>query len=441
MKRAHVVVSAIVFATTACGNVEPTASDASPPAADASQPAVDAAPAAPDATLTACTPSTTVCSGSTLVTCDAAGDVIESRTCPLDCHPGGERCFDIEPSNGLAAVFAGTGFADLLLDNVTIDTDSGAVTDSAGADVPVSTVVVAQAQGPMIRVVLANVLTIGNTTVTGGLPLAFVAKHDVNVVGHIDVAAQSTRPGPGASTQQLCAAGDAMGVPVSIVPGSGGGGFGSAGAKGGSSGTAPGGSPVMSHGLPEIRPLRGGCRGGHVFSGIEPVQVWAEGGAGGGAVQIVSRTRIDVSGAASIIGAGGGGGTGSGNGAAAGGSGGAILLEAPIVRVAGVGSGLYANGGAGACRNADGSDAHNAPGPASGAVCPNPYHGDGGDGAYAGVGATMGLDAISQATNLFAGGGGGGSGRIRVNTSDGNYELGAGATVSPAASTGTVGRK
>lgn len=187
--------------------------------------------------------------------------------------------------------------------------------------------------------------------------------------------------------------------------GGGGGGFGSPGAAGGDAeafdgSTLEGGEGGDTSGNPALVPLRGGCAGdGSAIPRAE----------GGGAVQLVSRTKIVVD---AVLAA-----PGEGGGRRGGGSGGGILLEAPEVVVSG---NVTANGGGGGCFGDDeGDDGRTDDRPASGGECDENNTGDGGDGAAANTGATEGSDASSH-----AGSGGGGVGRIRVNTVDDGFEDG-----------------
>lgn len=167
-------------------------------------------------------------------------------------------------------------------------------------------------------------------------------------------------------------------------------------------------------------------------------------GAGGGAMQIVSRTKITL-GAGGAIAANGGSAKGDtsfdqiicipgdpcGPGAGAG-SGGGILLEAPVVEVAGTAA-LVANGGAGHCglRGA-GAVPGVAAAPAPGTSC-NGF--SGGDGA---TGSTAARDGTGETDGGGTGaGGGGGVGRIRVNLRPGeSFSPAPGAVVSPAVTVG-----
>jgi hypothetical protein len=119
----------------------------------------------------------------------------------------------------------------------------------------------------------------------------------------------------------------------------------------------------------------------------------------------VSRTEILIEGVLSA----------NGSSRSGGGSGGGVLLEAPIVDVSG---NAVANGGAGAgggflpiAGEDGGIDAQpSAGGPGADTNCSN-----GGNGAGGTFGAQSGQN-ISQPNLVFAGHGGGGRGRIRINT-------------------------
>ncbi len=201
--------------------------------------------------------------------------------------------------------------------------------------------------------------------------------------------------------------GDGGGFPASGTNASGGGSYGGRGGAGAATPTGVPGAPGAIHGNPEIIPLVGGSSGGA-----------KGGGNGGGAVQLVAGKEmyIGTHGYVSCGGFGGANGTlgatGHGHG---GGSGGSILLEAPIVEIEGV---LAVNGGGGGgcsywahvgedgywgeMRTAGGHDPRTeAPG-----------------GAGSGGAEINGEDG-RQATDGKASGGGGGAGRIRINTSAG----------------------
>jgi len=195
--------------------------------------------------------------------------------------------------------------------------------------------------------------------------------------------------------------------------GGGGGAFGTNGSKGGdiTSVSRIGGSGGIANGNERLVPLRGGCPGGMVQFGAV-VQSYCYGGAGGGAMQLVSRTRVLIDGIVSVAGSAGDATeyeiaqgvysymhTG-------GGAGGALLIEAPAVTLD-VNARLNVLGGNGfACLLAD-------------AHCPAA-----GMAARPGVASTPAANAptcIGDGIPLTTGGGGGGMGRIRINSADGTY--------------------
>jgi hypothetical protein len=221
------------------------------------------------------------------------------------------------------------------------------------------------------------------------------------------------RPGAGGRS-------DGGGVDNAAGGGGGGGYFGVGGAGGQGSNAAndelaeggAGGGPAIN--LPTNSPLLGGSGGG---GGAESqtgttTPCGFPGGGGGGGLQISARSSIALSGQ---IRAEGGDGFGTGDspyeqcGAGGGGSGGAVLLEAPVIAIAGTGQ-VRVNGGSG--------------GPAGGA---------GGAGASGGtLAGAAGTGAL--AAQQGGAGAGGGGGRVRLNALTAPA---CGATVTPTASCST----
>jgi hypothetical protein len=264
----------------------------------------------------------------------------------------------------------------------------------------------------------------------GDLPFAIVALDTMELLGSIKLS-------PGTSGGGLNAQSGSTGIgpgggksgPSSQLAGAGGGSF---CGVGGAGSVEPGGTAFAkssAYGTPALVPLVGGSAGG---TGATPAD-----GAGGGAIQLVAGTSIDLKAGAFISAPGQFGdqgglvGTQEGNG---GGSGGAILLEAPTVTIAGA---LAANGGGGgsgaggaAAGGKSGDTGHDTDGtPAlGGAPAASDHGGNGGAGDTA-----DGTDGVSS-QGASASGGGGGVGRIRINTMTGQAVL-TGATVTPSAST------
>jgi len=195
---------------------------------------------------------------------------------------------DVQPSNGLDIYLDMTATApDVILSSgATIDTDTTIIRDSDGTVITVPTaLLVAPPNGVDVRVFMVGSLTIEDVTVTGSAALAIVANADIVLRGRLDVAAEEITDAPGAMQDDPGCKGE-TGVAEATTgqPGSGGGGFATAGGKGGDvinkSGAAGGGVS----GTETLIPLRGGCRGGGAGNQTE--------GGAGGALQLVSRTSI-----------------------------------------------------------------------------------------------------------------------------------------------------
>jgi hypothetical protein len=260
----------------------------------------------------------------------------------------------------------------------------------------------------------------------GHVPVAIVAMSTMTLLGSVKV-----RPGlaGGAFNTQAGAKGSGpgggLGGPASTLAAGGGASF---CGVGGAGSAEQGGTPFgksAAYGTPALVPLVGGSGGG--------VGAIVSNGSGGGAIQLVAGTSIDLKAGAFISAPGGGGNQGGlaaqqeGSG---GGSGGAILLEAPTVTVAGAlavnGGGGGSGGAAGGKNGDDGHDSDATPA-AGGAPTMTDHGGNGGAGGTAD--GTDGVNATSSGA-----GGGGGAGRIRINTTTGQATL-TGATLSPAAAT------
>jgi hypothetical protein len=333
---------------------------------------------------------------------------------------------DFAPSNVPSSAI-GDAKGDLILGGancsnttVTLDTDTGAIRGcSLKVDTDYAFAQVEQADGSKLGVFIANKIRVEQTItaeVNGQLPLVLLARDTLQVIGKLQAA--------GARSEAV--AGGFPGVPnVSNTPGNGPGaggagkvgGGGSYCGKGGksSTNTSAGGVPYST---PEIVPLVGGSSGG-------AATIW-DSGAGGGAVQLIAGTSIQIS-ATGIINVGGGGG---GQGSNGGGSGGAILLEAPTVTVAGV---LAANGGGGG----SGSGAEKGQ---NGLPSSAPASGGGTDVKGGNGSAGASLDGEPGALSEdYEGGGGGGAGVIRINTASGSATITGSLSPSLATSCATQG--
>jgi hypothetical protein len=239
--------------------------------------------------------------------------------------------------------------------------------------------------------------------VRGALPLILIAEN-VDIAGTLSASALGGTPVAGGFPARPPTKGDGNGPGAGRGADPGGGGGGAHCGRGGSGGPASGGGANaggVTHGNARLVPLAGGSSGGN--GGL-----W-EGGAGGGAIQLVAGRRIAV-GPTGVISAGGGGGEREGGG---GGGGGAILLEAPEVIVGGV---VAANGGGGGSGGEAGSDATAGDRPAAGGQAVFMNTGEGGSGAAGElVDGAAGNPNPTFVNGDFSGGGGGGAGYIRIN--------------------------
>lgn len=303
------------------------------------------------------------------------------------CFDGFTRvCLQVLPSSPLVVAAA-----------MTIDTASGCAETTMGT-----------AAG--ICVVAATTIEIRPGVIvhaTGPRPLILLATTSIVVSGEIDAAShRGGTTGPGANLPG-CPVGTA---PATLGGGSGGGYGGTFGTVGGDGGNSIGrGARGIAPAIPVMPTmLRGGCPG---IAGAGPNP--GAGGAGGGAVELIS-PRITVSGLVNASGAGAGGGLNSDSGGGGGGSGGMIVLAATTRMVNGS---LMAQGGGGGGGSGDAVAGMpgNDPVVAGDAALP-------GDGAHAaaGAGGNGGFGAITidagdaQDGNTIGGGGGGGGAGIII---------------------------
>jgi hypothetical protein len=310
-----------------------------------------------------------------------------------------------------------------------LDTDSGQLSGAMTQQLPGA--LIAQAAGPMFRVVNIGQLSIANgamVSITGTHALVFVVHADATIAGIVDVSARidgsGTRTaGPGGDDSGMCAGGigadgqAAMGV--GGAGGAGGGGFGDTGGDGGDgNGDKHGGHGGHGNttGNATIVPLRGGCPGG-LGGAIVTMAVGGRAGNGGGALEVTALGVINVSGALMAAGSGAGTPTLVNGGGGAGGSGGAILLDGETIHVEASGA-LCANGGGGG----EGGQIGKISAPGANGTCSTTLAasggmiqtdgGDGGDGGR--LGTTKGQPGANGGSGGGGGGGGGSVGRIRV---------------------------
>lgn len=352
-----------------------------------------------------CSPGSVSCRADTLSTCNSDGHSTTDTACALGCAATNDRCLTFDPSNGLGAAMSAAGTAHAVtLDGVTIDTDSGVVTNSAGIAVPVASLQVSRSSGN-IQAFAASSFTLGKIQVTGSLAIAFVSTGDITVNGVIDVAgSHGLVPGPGAQTSGACVGATRGGMGA-------GGGNATAGAA------AHSNLPVFDllGGSAQVDPvsLQGGCNGGGSDCTL---------GFGGGAIQLSSLSSITIA-QSGLIDVGGGGGGNSASGAGCGGgSGGRVILEAPVVTLSG---GVTANGGAGSACSMTGEGGKQSLEPAHGFTCPAPQ-------SSTMVGGEGGTINSAPTDGRASGGGGGAVGRISVHTRSSTFMPDSGSLVSAA---------
>lgn len=360
------------------------------------------------------------CDRSSLVRCNSDGTAELQESCSLGCNISELRCNDVDPSNGLAPYLDMTGDAPELNlgSTATIDTDDGSVLVDQ-VPLAVTNALVMQPSAPAIRVFVVRSLRARDVTIKGANAFALVSNARIEIRGVFSTTNSAThRRTPGGYNSPGCKGADGnLDLQTGIGPGAGGGGFGSFGGFGGfarnNQGSQTGGAGGMPAGNAELIPLRGGCDGGGL------AQPWGS-ASGGGAIQLVSRTAIDIVGVVAA----------NGYTAVGGGAGGGILLEAPAVHVSGA---VVANGAGGHAGCLFKSVAENgrvddAPA-AGGSTCdgdpPPQGTGRGGNGGSARNGALSGQTGTYQGPGdspALGGHGGGSTGRIRINAAPGSTQ-------------------
>jgi hypothetical protein len=357
----------------------------------------------------------------------------EAGTSPDTGAAGGDATVGVlgfTPSNGIASVLAGIDVS--MLNDIDVQSAQeqlGVDCNAAGTGGCVSKTLV-QPDGSSIEVYVAKSWKIeptGVLTVADRTPVVIVAIGTIDVLGKLNVNATGSQTVAGGFVQ--AAGGPGQGGPsvtrvanVDTGIAAGGGAYCGVGGAAGKA-TATNGGAGKTYGTAAIVPLVGGSAGG-VGS--------LTAGAGGGAVQLVAGMSITIASGGTVSAGGGAGYDGSSDGAYAasgGGSGGAVLIEAPTVTIAG---NVGANGGGGGGGATGTMDAHDAT--ASATPAPGGQPGTTGAGGSGSAGATVtgtagGVgDALNG--NFSPGAGGGGAGYIRVNTTTGSATLGG--TISPA---------
>ena len=396
----------------------------------------DAAPGA-DASGVICQPGATVCSGQNLETCNAAGDgfVDEARVvCPLACVED-DHCTvasNIPAPDQLACGPDAPGLvpdAGATVVVTDLEGEGGVELECSSCGGGPRTIaargLVDQGDTDLVWFCLSAMLLVEGVEVAVDpsvrSSLAFLVDGEVVMVGGLTASGQDATAaaagagGPGGGAGGALSLGNGLAGSGPCFGGGGsrsgtagdhgsgggaGGGHLGAGGDGGdgrnpsNNATGGGGQGGASGcGVEGLAPLVGGGGGGSGSDGsCDGVCGWP-GGGGGGAIQIASRVRVQIDG---VIAASGGDGFGSVDGVAGrggaggGGAGGAILVEAPALAIAGQ---LLVEGGDGG-RSGGGTGA-----------------------AGAGVAETNGADADDgNAAGEGGPGGGGGGGRIRLNT-------------------------
>jgi hypothetical protein len=253
----------------------------------------------------------------------------------------------------------------------------------------------------------------------GYRPLVLAATGTMKIAGTIDVSSLRSRAMmPGAGSNPLAAGLCTFNAePVQSNGGGGGGAGGTFAALGGAGGMGnldgTDGSPAdRAGGVPgdsfaSLPVLRGGCNGQKGGAG-NPVTGGGPSGIGGGGVYLTAAVlQIPVTGSVLAGGSGAFIATGFNEGAGGGGSGGAIVIESPMIAISGKlistggGGGKAANGNTDGAAGQDGVGSTAAPGGTGG--------GSGGNG---GNGGTDGMGAPGMSANGGGGGGGGSAGFI-----------------------------
>ena len=418
-----------------------------------------------------CTPNTTTCNGDTLTVCNSGGTIASTTTCALGCSTSGStHCKALVPSFGVPAPSGSLPnlaiTADSTLDitncaNLSVNLTIGTTTTA----VPSTQILnVSQTNGPPICVLkygtitinASTTLTVTNSSTTGNM-LALEATGNFDISGTISFYNSARGRSPGLDA-------DIWGTNANkfdIAPGAGGGGAALAGGNGGDCVACSSGMNVMgSQGGGAVANfasvLTGGSAGGNVaHSGT----TYGYGGVGGGGLQLISLTRVTLASTAVISLIGGGGYGPSGRGivpanalvAAGGGSGGQLVVEAPVVSIS-QSAIAVSNGGAGAggsyffdsntisYSHYNGQSGQLSTMRAAGGDVPNVSTGDGG---FEANGATSpsanGQPSDSGAANYDGGGGGGSMGWIMLKArSAANVMVTLGAVLSPTPTTGAV---
>lgn len=325
-----------------------------------------------------------------------------------DPDAGEPQSLDFAPTN-LGDVDLSGPLADIVLEGCgeqirAVDQESSrlACIGPNDADKPYRFTTITQPDGTKLHVFVVRSLRIPSgitTEITQGEdPIAIVALDKIEIDGTLSVSSIASAGGYAAPNDVQNGNGPGGGKVATSGAGDGGGGYCGKGGNGPGTGGGVGG---VAYGTTELSPLLGGSSGGGSFAGR-----------GGGAIQLVAKNLIRISTGGSIN----MGGRGSDTGGA--GSGGAILLEANEVVVAGKIAANGGGGGAGTGPN-DGKDGQLDSTPTPEGTGDERGGGGGKGGAGTEIDGQPGALNSDYPDGSFAGNGGGGAGRIRINTRSG----------------------
>jgi len=301
----------------------------------------------------------------------------------------------------------------------TLSVSSNMTLDASTTNLPKQ--LVTQSDGTTLVVIHLSALSVstGTTLTLDGGAVAFAVDGSADIGGTIVAIGGNDHP------MQCQTARGHDATESTNGNGGGGGGGGAAGAAGGGGGGDGAGTQPGTHGAggsaltSNLSPLRGGCRGG---AGGRWNQTGSPtpGGRGGGALQISTNTKINITFPA-LIDAAGRGGTGGPTaqvGAGGAGSGGGIFLEGPAMAFD-FGVRICADGGSGGEGGGSTVGGHNgSQGECSGlayATTRSTTGTNGGSGGHGGYWITTGGGGGGGASSDAGGGGGGGGvGWIRI---------------------------
>jgi hypothetical protein len=380
---------------------------------------------------------------------DANPSAPDASPSPGDGGPGGDNCgWPFEPAHFDPCALSPPLVPSLVLDNGTYvyDTNTNELTTIAGGPPRFLGASTSLEDGD-VRALWVNGLDIQDDAtlrVKGRRPLMIISTGEIRVRGIIDVSSTlgadevTYDPGAGAdppSDECASSTGQDGGDCDEGGGGGGGGGFNGAGAEGGRGaggrfcdalGGIAGGGGGDAVSPPST--IHGGCKGARGGNG-DIDMLYGVGGFGGGAVHLVSKSRVDIEGEIRAGGAGGAGAENNRSGGGGGGSGGFIGLEALEIDIDS-GAILSANGGAGGggCNNGQAQPGQN------GLSSDQPANGGTGQ-SSGGAGGNGGARVERDGEPGIAGdrgGGGGGGGAGFIVTYQANPAVDGGAVISPA---------